>query len=131
METRWYTGYVDTVLEGLLDAERREAAETQSLFRLAFAAATLASYQAGDPAAKAKNFVNALPAMIGWIPIGKRGPRQDKTADEALYAEQQAHMADAVETLRRMALAARTIRAAFQDIKSPTTHHFRPRARTG
>jgi hypothetical protein len=52
----------------------------------------------------AKIFANALPAMLGWIPFGKRGPRENKTADEALYAEQQAHMADAVEKLRRLAL---------------------------
>ena len=40
----------------------------------------------------------------GWAPFGKRGAQEDRTADDALFAEQQAHLADAVEKLRRLAL---------------------------
>jgi len=83
----------------------REAAETQSLFRLTFAAATLASYRAVDPAAQAKKLERMIQTAVSWVPFGKRGPQEDRTEDEALYAEQQAHLADAVEKLRRLALA--------------------------
>ena len=86
------------------ETKHREAAETQSLFRLTFAAATLASYAADDPAAKAQKLAGAVKAIAGWVPGGTRGPAEDKTADAALYAEQQAHMADAVAKLRRLAL---------------------------
>ncbi len=85
-------------------ARVRDAAETQSLFRLTFAAATLASYGAADPAAQAKRLERMIQTVVGWAPYGKRGPQEDRTADEALYAEQQAHLADAVEKLRRLAL---------------------------
>ena len=83
----------------------RDAAETQALFRLTFAAATLASYRAADPAAQAKKLERMIQTAVNWVPFGKRGPQEDRTADEALYAEQQAHMADAVAKLRSMALA--------------------------
>ncbi len=86
------------------ETKHREAAETQSLFRLTFAAATLASYRAADPAAQAKKSERMIQTAVGWVPYGKRGPQEDRTADEALFAEQQAHMADTVEKLRRMAL---------------------------
>ena len=55
-------------------------------------------------AAKAKKLAGAVKAIAGWVPGGTRGPAEDRTADEALYAEQQAHMADAVAKLRAMAL---------------------------
>jgi hypothetical protein len=83
----------------------RDAAETQGLFRLTFAAATLASYRASDPAAQAKKLERMIQTVVGWAPYGKRGPQVDRTADETLFAEQQAHLADAVEKLRRLALA--------------------------
>ncbi len=51
--------------------------------------------------------------MIGWVPFGKQGPQEDRTADEALYAEQQAHMADAVAKLRGMALAGKRLALHF------------------
>lgn len=86
-------------------AKVRDAAETQSLFRLTFAAATLANFKADDPAAKAKKLESLVGTAVYWVPEGKRGPREDKTADEALFAKQQAHMADAVAKLRRLALA--------------------------
>lgn len=86
-------------------ARVRDAAETQSLFRLTFAAATLASYRAADPAAQAKKLERMIQTAVGWVPYGKRGPQEDRTADAALFAEQQAHLADAVEKLRRLALA--------------------------
>jgi hypothetical protein len=83
----------------------RDAAETQGLFRLTFAAATLASYRASDPAAQAKKLERMIQTVVGWAPYGKRGPQVDRTADETLFAEQQAHLANAVEKLRRLALA--------------------------
>ncbi len=85
-------------------ARVRDAVETQSLFRLTFAAATLASFRAADPAAQAKKLERMIQTVVGWAPYGKRGTQKDRTADEALFAEQQAHLADAVEKLRRMAL---------------------------
>jgi hypothetical protein len=85
--------------------KHRGAEEAQSLFRLTFAALALASSQADDSAASTKKAAGVLPKMIGWIPFGTRGPAEDKAASDALFAEQQAHMADAVEKLRRLALA--------------------------
>jgi hypothetical protein len=66
---------------------------------------TLASYRAADPAAQAKKLERMIQTAVGWVPYGKRGPQEDRTASDALFAEQQAHLADAVEKLRRLALA--------------------------
>lgn len=85
--------------------KHRGAEEAQSLFRLTFAAMTLASYRAADPAAQAKKLERMIQTAVGWVPYGKRGPQEDRTASDALFAEQQAHLADAVEKLRRLALA--------------------------
>jgi hypothetical protein len=81
--------------------KHREAAETQVLFRLTFAAATLASYHAPDPAAQAKKLEAMVSTVEGWVPGGTRGPQEDRTRDAALYAEQQAHLGAAVAKLRQ------------------------------
>ncbi len=80
----------------------RQSDETRALFRVAFAAVTLASYRAVDPAAKARQAEHIFEKATAWVPYGKRGPFNGETADALLYDAQQASLADAVAQLRRV-----------------------------